>query len=75
MLTYDNNHFLKSFWIQPSSKHYQKALMNEENSLDQGRHEQDPNFFPKGSIAFFIIMILFFMAVWFAFFALTISRG
>lgn len=47
----------------------------EKNSLNKAGSDEADNFFPKGSIAFFIIMILFFMAVWFAFFALTVSRG
>ncbi len=46
-------------------------LTKEEN---QG-HQSEDSFFPKGSIAFFLIMTVFFIAVWFAFYALTMVRG
>lgn len=49
--------------------------MKETKNGTTEEREDPPDFFPKGSIAFFIILILFFIAVWFAFFALTISRS
>jgi hypothetical protein len=37
-------------------------------------HEQDAEFFPKGAIAFFAAMLLFFGAVWGALYALLLHR-
>lgn len=50
--------------------------MNGTNEFQENKENQeDEAFFPKGSIAFFILMIIFFLLVWFAFYALTIARG
>jgi hypothetical protein len=49
--------------------------MYETNNVTTDEREDRPDFFPKGSIAFFIILILFFVAVYFAFFALAIYRS
>jgi hypothetical protein len=49
--------------------------MEETNKVTSEGRKDPPAFFPKGSIAFFIILILFFVAVYFAFFALAIYRS
>jgi hypothetical protein len=36
--------------------------------------EKQPEFFPRGAIAFFAAMIVFFSAVWLFFYALMIRR-
>lgn len=52
-----------------------KRMTTPDDQHSPHQQEADKPFFPKGSIAFFILMILFFIAVWFAFFALTVSRS
>ena len=49
--------------------------MEETKNVTSQEREDPPDFFPKGSIAFFIVLILFFVAVYFAFFALAIYRS
>lgn len=47
-----------------------KISEQEKNKAPSSEH----NFFPKGAIAFFISLILFFAVVWLAIYALMIDR-
>ncbi len=38
-------------------------------------HEETEEFFPKGAIAFFILLMIFFMIIWFAMYFELLSRG
>lgn len=37
--------------------------------------EESEEFFPKGAIAFFILLMAFFMIIWFAMYFELLSRG
>jgi hypothetical protein len=37
-------------------------------------HDKEEEFFPRGAVAFFAAMLVFFAAVWLAFYALMIHR-
>lgn len=49
--------------------------MEDNTEQNKQNSQEEEAFFPRGSIAFFIVMIVFFLAVWFGFYALTIARG
>ena len=37
--------------------------------------ESEPKFFPSGAIFFFVLLLLFYAALWFVLYGLMIARG
>ncbi len=46
--------------------------MNEKPEVQEDQREEE-KFIPKGSIVFFILMIVFFLLIWFAFYAIMVT--